>query len=79
MNGVDRKDRDTADWTVSLGTKRYYLRIFFWVFNAIIHCCYICACQLPQFAAHRYGGDGGRHKFQNDLATALSVEALMVA
>ena len=28
MNGVGRKDPDTADWTISLQTNHYYLRIF---------------------------------------------------
>ena len=75
MNGVDRKDRDTADWTVSLKTNRYYLRIFFWLFDAVIHCCYVCACQLPQFREQEYK-KGGRGDFQNDLAMALTEEAL---
>ncbi len=29
MGGVDRKDRDSADYTTSIRTSRYYLRIFF--------------------------------------------------
>lgn len=28
MNGVDHKDHDTVDWTVSLKSNRFYLRIF---------------------------------------------------
>ena len=37
MNGVDKKDRDTSDWTVSLKSYRFYLRIFYWTFDGVIH------------------------------------------
>ena len=33
MNGVDRSDRDTADWGIVLRTSRYYLNIVYWVWS----------------------------------------------
>jgi hypothetical protein len=40
MNGVDDKDRDTADWTVLLKSNRFYLRIFYWLFDGVLHAMY---------------------------------------
>jgi hypothetical protein len=34
MNGVDRNDRDSADYTTSIRINRWYLRIFFWVLDS---------------------------------------------
>ena len=36
-SGVDHKDRDTADWTVSIRGARFYMRIFFWLLDGVIH------------------------------------------
>ena len=43
FNGVDHKDRDTADWTVSLKSNRFYLRIFYWCLDSIIHAMFVIA------------------------------------
>jgi hypothetical protein len=41
MNGVDHKDRDTADWTISVKTNRFYMRIFFWLLDdGVLHAMY---------------------------------------
>jgi len=40
MNGVDTKDRDTADWSVSLKSFRYYMRLFYWLFDGVLHAMY---------------------------------------
>jgi len=32
------KDHDTASWSISIRTIRYYLRIIFWIIDGIIHC-----------------------------------------
>ena len=40
MNGVDHKDRDTADWTMSIKSNRFYLRIFYWLLDSVIHAMY---------------------------------------
>ena len=33
FNAVDRNDRDSADYTTSLRTNRWYLRVFFWLLD----------------------------------------------
>jgi hypothetical protein len=40
MDGVDHKDRDTTDWTVSLKSNRWYLRIFYWLVNGTLNAAY---------------------------------------
>jgi Transposase IS4 len=73
MNGVDRKDRDTADWGTSIRTCRYYLRIFFWNIDGILHAMYCIIVFLgSEMSTHKWKGycskNGGREKFQKDLA-----------
>jgi hypothetical protein len=36
-NGVDGKDRDTSDWTISVKNHRWYLRLYYWTVDAAIH------------------------------------------
>jgi hypothetical protein len=77
-NGVDRLDRANADWTVSVRTNRFYLRIFFWQFDATIHLMYIIVIHsldeelVKKYKDHR----DGRQRFQIDLALALAEFAL---
>ena len=74
-NGVDRKDRDTSDWTVSVRTNRFYLRIFFWQLDASIHLMYNIAIRIPSKPEwkERYGDKNkGRRRFQIDLAFAIA-------
>ena len=77
FNGVDHKDRDTADWTVSLKSNRFCLRIFFWCLDSIIHAMFVIAVNVA-----KRGGDShqwrryvdsnlGRYRFQMDLGLAL--------
>jgi hypothetical protein len=40
MNGVDHKDQDTAHWMVSLKLTRFYLQIFYWLFDGILGAMY---------------------------------------
>jgi hypothetical protein len=40
-NGVDRKDRDTSDWTISVKSHRWYLRLYYWMIDAAIHSSYL--------------------------------------
>ena len=37
FNGVDRNDRDSADWSTMIRTTRYYLRIYCWALDRVIH------------------------------------------
>jgi hypothetical protein len=36
-NGVDRKDRETSDWTISVKSHRWYLRLYYRMVDAAIH------------------------------------------
>jgi hypothetical protein len=41
FNAVDRNDRDLADYTASLRTNRWYLRVFFWLLDRVVHQLYV--------------------------------------
>ena len=45
-NAVDRNDRDSADYSTTIRTNRYYLRIFCWALDRVIHCEYQVVCFL---------------------------------
>ena len=45
-NGVDRNDRDSADWSTTIQTTRYYLHIFCWALDHVVHTCYVVRCCL---------------------------------
>jgi len=79
--GVDRKDRDTSDWTISVRTNRFYLRIFFWQFDATIHLMYNVAIRIPSKPEwkERYGNkNNGRRRFQIDLALEIAAYAIQL-
>ena len=75
MNGVDHKDRDTADWTVSLKSNRFYMRIFYWLFDGVLHAMYTIIKVVGSDKAHPWhkylNKHLGRYKFQMDLANDL--------
>jgi hypothetical protein len=72
MNGVDHKDQDTADWTVLLKSNRFYLRIFYWLFDSVLHTMYTVIKVVASDKSHPWhkylGKHPGRFKFQMDLA-----------
>jgi hypothetical protein len=76
--GVDRKDRDSSDWTTSVRTQRFYLRIFFWLLDATIHLMYNIVIRIPSKPEwEKYGNkNNGRRRFQIDLALALGAYAI---
>ena len=39
-NAVDRNDRDSADWSTTIKTVRYFLRIFTWGLDRVDHLVY---------------------------------------
>jgi hypothetical protein len=45
-NAVDRNDRDSADYSTTIRTNRYYLRIFCWALDRVIHAAYVVVCFL---------------------------------
>ena len=78
FNAVDRNDRDSSDYSTTIRTNRYYLRVFTWSLDRIIHCAYVIACSLaknnigPKSWRGKYDNkNGGRRKFQIDLGIAL--------
>jgi hypothetical protein len=75
MHGVDHKDRDTADCTVSLKSNRYYLQIFYWLFDGILHSMYSIIKVVASNKAHPWHKYLSKHlgyyKFQMDLANDL--------
>ena len=75
MNGVDHKDRDTADWTVSLNSNRFYLRIFYWLLDSVLHAMYVVVKAIAMSEDHPWNkyknSNNGRYKFQMDLGIDL--------
>jgi hypothetical protein len=75
MNGVDHKDWDTADWTVSLKWSRFYLQIFYWLFNGVLRAMYSVIKVVASDKSHPWRKYLSKHlegyKFQMDLAIDL--------
>ena len=77
FNAVDRNDRDSADYSTSIRTNRYYLRIFCWSLDRVIHCAYNILCFMvmrelgnPDWKKYLNKNEG-RRDFQIDLAIEI--------
>jgi len=76
-NAVDRNDRDSADYSTTIRTNQYYLRIFCWALDRVIHAVYVVVSFLVkgnvgQKQWKRYEDThSGRHDFQIDLALSI--------
>ena len=75
-NAVDCNDRDSADYSTTMRTTRYYLRMFFWALDRVIHCEYTIVCWCATYGIgnpywKRYLKNGGRREFQIDLAIEI--------
>jgi len=46
MNCVDWNDCDSADYSTTIWTSGYYLRIFCWGLDRVVHAVYIIVCFL---------------------------------
>jgi hypothetical protein len=46
FNTVDRNGRDSADYSTSICTNRYYLRIFCWILDRVNHVLFVVECYL---------------------------------
>jgi hypothetical protein len=85
-NGVDRKDRDTSDWTISVKSHRWYLRLYYWMVDAAIHSSYLLVVHIankraetnPEHPWLKYSGRNGRMIFQMDLAHSLMEKGLLM-
>jgi hypothetical protein len=75
FNGVDKNDRDSSDYTVSLKTNRWYLRYYFYLIDHVIHSMYVIATNIAKQGLRdgwkKYQNKDGRYKFQIDMALAL--------
>ena len=76
FNAVDRNDRDSADYSISIRTNRYYLRIIFWILQQAIFCCYLIVKQCvknnlwPEWKKY-LSKNGGMRRFQIDLGISI--------
>jgi hypothetical protein len=75
MGAVDRNDRDTADWGITMRTARWYLHIFIWLLNGQLANMWYITCATVD-ADSKYLKQGGRYRWQLDLAQALIAYAL---
>ena len=82
FNGVDHKDRDTADWSVSMKSNKFFFGIFYWNFDGVVHCAYNVVKDVVEVAKStvdsavdywiRYTEPNlGRYHFQMDAGIAL--------
>jgi hypothetical protein len=85
-NGVDRKDMDTSDWTISVKSHRWYLRLYYWMIDAAIHSRYLLVVNIankraetnPEHPWLKHSGRNGRMIFQMDLAHSLMEKGLLM-
>ena len=77
FNAVDRTNRDGSDFSTTIRTNRYYLRIVCWCLDRVIHALFVVVCALyaaglgPEEWKTYTDVHWGRHDFQMDLAMAL--------
>ena len=72
FNAVDVNDHDSADYSVSIRTNRWYLRVFLWLVDRVIFSCYLIVCHTNKDVWSKYRSkNDGRRKFQIDLALAV--------
>ena len=46
FSAVDRNDRDSADYSTTIKTTRYYLRIFCWMLDRVVHTLFVVVVAL---------------------------------
>ena len=82
FNAVDRNDRDSADYSTTIRTNRYYIRILCWALDRVVHACYVivCECAKSDIGPVRWkrylSKHAGRHDFQIELGIALLNRAI---
>eukprot|EP00984_Skeletonema_dohrnii_P004810 scaffold1689_cov99-Skeletonema_dohrnii-CCMP3373.AAC.1 len=76
-SAVDKNDRDSADFSTSIRTNRYYIRIFCWSLDRVVHAEYVIVCFCYKMGIGKeewkkyLDKNDGRHDFQIDLGIAL--------
>ena len=82
FNAVDRNDQDSANYSTSIRTNRYYIRIFFWVLDRVVHVIVAVVMYCSKLGVcpkdwNRYRSkNNGRHDFQIDLGLAVLNHAI---
>ena len=82
FNAVDRNDRDSADYSTTIRTARYFLRIFCWALNRAVHTCFTVVIYLAAACIGKENwktyrkATNGRHDFQIDLGLDLMAYAI---
>jgi hypothetical protein len=46
FNAVDRNDQDSVDYSTTIHTNCYYIQIFCWALDRVIHATYVIVCNL---------------------------------
>jgi hypothetical protein len=57
-NAVDRNERDSANYSTTIRMNRYYLRIFCWALDRVIHAAYVVVCFLIKSDIGQKSGNG---------------------
>ena len=75
-SAVDRNDRDSADWSTTIKTVRYFLRIFTWGLDRVDHLVYQIVVKMVEARLRndwsKYSSKNhGREDFQIDLGISL--------
>jgi hypothetical protein len=48
FNALDRNDRDSANYSTTICTNCYYIQIFCWALDRVIHAVYVIVCNLSK-------------------------------
>ncbi len=82
FSAVDRNDQDSSDYSTSIRTNHWYLRLVFWALDCVLH----VVCVIAIFCANAKIGpkkwrqsrdkNGGHMKLQIDLGIELSTFAI---
>ena len=46
FNAIDRNDQDSANYSMTICTNHYYIQIFCWALDRVIHVVYVIMCKL---------------------------------
>ncbi len=74
FNAVNRNDCDSSDYSTSIRTDRWYLRLFFWLLDRVIHMVYVIVCYSSKDISEWIvfcNGNGGRETLQIYLGLEL--------
>jgi hypothetical protein len=72
FNAIDYNDRNSADYTTSIRTNRWYLRVFFWALDWVVHVLFVMVLFCVRSGIgpdywKLYATKHGRYEFQIDL------------